>query len=89
MERPRTPLHSDNSPERPVAKNPKVGIERAGLLAHSAIGALQLLLPLLRLLALRLADDERTGADVGGLVEIGLDFFGHDERNLREVDLNP
>lgn len=72
-----------------AAKNPIVGVEREGLLAHSAIGTFQLLLPLLALLALGLADDERTRADVLGMVEIGLGLFGHDERNLREVDLNP
>jgi len=66
-----------------------VGIERAGLLAHSAIRAFQLLLPLLRFLALGLADNERTGTDVVGMVEIRVGLFGHDERNLREVDLNP
>jgi hypothetical protein len=59
------------------------------LLAHSAIGAFQLLLPLLALLALGLADNERTGADISGLVEIRIRCFGHDERILRKVDLNP
>ena len=65
------------------------GSGKEGLLTHSAIRAFQLLLPLLRLLAFRFADDERAGTDVVGMVEIRVGLFGHDERNLREVDLKP
>jgi hypothetical protein len=65
------------------------GVNGGGLLAHPAIGASQLLLPFLGLLALGLADNEGTGSDVFGMVEIRVGLFGHDERNLRKVDLNP
>jgi hypothetical protein len=69
--------------------NEIAGVNGGGLLAHPAVGASQLLLPFLGLLALGLADDERTGPDVFGTVEIRISLFGHGKRNLRKVDLNP
>ena len=59
-------------------------IEKEGLLAHAAVRALQLLLALLELVALRLDDDEVARADIGGLVQIRGGLFGHGVSSLQK-----